>query len=53
MEAITTALTTAFTSAAGSCTDIIGTTLTLAMPVVIGMLVVKFGIKNFKAVIGK
>lgn len=53
MEAITTALTTALTSCASSCTDMLGTTLTLAMPVVIGVMVISFGIKNFKAVVGK
>lgn len=52
MEALITTITEAFTSGAGSMTGIIGTVVTISMPILMGMMVVKFGIKSFRQVIG-
>lgn len=53
MEGLVTNLTGALTTGATEMTSIIGTVVTIAMPVVVGMMVVKFGIKSFRAVTGR
>lgn len=53
MEAVTSALTTAFNSVATSLTGIIGDVLPIALPVVGAGLVVGIGIKLFKRVVSK
>ena len=53
MEGVTGALTTSFTSIASSCTEMIGSVLPIALPVVGAFLIVKIGIKIFRSVTGK
>ena len=50
MDAVTTALTSSFTTVANSLTSIIGDTLPIALPVVGAMIVVNIGIKVFRKV---
>ena len=53
MEAISTALTTSFTSVGSELTGIISSVLPIALPIVGGVMVVVFGIKIFKKITGK
>ena len=53
MEALISSLTTALSTVATDCLGIITTVVPLVLPVIGGLIVVKFGIRAFKSLVGR